>query len=140
MSTSERFSEFFHKLEQSPNYAIEGLKIEIAEQIYQILEQEGVSKAELSKRLGTSRAYVTNILKGDNNFTLQSLADIAKVLGYNVDVTFRKVENYPCLTLDDALKYSENELPAELKEHLFSCHQCNKMLNRINSFLDSSEE
>lgn len=93
--TSERFAELFHKLQQSPTYRIEGLKVEISEQIYLAMQRDDVSNAELARRLGKSRAYVTKILSGNVNFTLETLVAIAEALNYEV-----KFEMTPKSTLD----------------------------------------
>jgi transcriptional regulator with XRE-family HTH domain len=50
------------------------------------MERLGVSRSELARRLGTSPAYVTKILRGDTNFTLSSLAKIAEALGSRVEL------------------------------------------------------
>lgn len=80
LNPKERFAALFKQVEESPGYSLEGVKIEIAEQIYLAMEAQQVSQAELARRLGTSRAYVTKILQGNVNFTLQTLANLAQAL------------------------------------------------------------
>lgn len=74
------FSEMFSKLESSGELDLEAAKVEIAEQIYLAMEQHKISRANLAERLGNSRAYVTKILQGTANFTLESLTKIAHCL------------------------------------------------------------
>jgi len=45
-----------------------------------LMESQGVSKAELARRVGKSRAYVTQSLGGDRNMTLGTLARFADAL------------------------------------------------------------
>ena len=66
----------------------EGLIIDVSEAIWEILEDQNISKAELAERLGTSRANITKLLDGSRNMTLRTLADIATALGYKVRVNF----------------------------------------------------
>jgi transcriptional regulator with XRE-family HTH domain len=87
-TASERFADLFCSIEHSDAYHIEGAKVEISEQIYLAMEQQGISKAELARRLGKSRAYVTKILQGNANFTIESLVRIARVLGCKFDFQF----------------------------------------------------
>jgi transcriptional regulator with XRE-family HTH domain len=82
--TSKRFAELFRQLQQSPTYRIEGLKVEISEQIYQAMQRGHISNAELARRLGKSRAYVTKILSGNVNFTLETLVIITAALNYEL--------------------------------------------------------
>ncbi len=72
-------------------FAIEGLVTEAAELIARLMEREGVSKAELARRLAKSRAYVTQLLRGSTNLTVQTLAEVAFALGAEV-----KLEAVPC--------------------------------------------
>jgi transcriptional regulator with XRE-family HTH domain len=46
-----------------------------------LMTEQGVSKAELARRVGKSRAYVTQSLAGDRNMTLGTLASFADALG-----------------------------------------------------------
>ena len=50
------------------------------------MEEQKVSRAELARRLGTSRAYVTKLLGGNANFTLQTMTKVAMALGSTVHV------------------------------------------------------
>ena len=56
-----------------------------SEVIRALMESRGVSKAELARRVGKSRAYVTQSLGGDRNMTLSTLARFADAL--NADAT-----------------------------------------------------
>jgi len=66
--------------EQRNDYWVEGVKIDFAEQMLAQMEELGISRTELARRLGTSPAYVTKILRGSTNFTLESMVSIARVL------------------------------------------------------------
>jgi transcriptional regulator with XRE-family HTH domain len=48
-----------------------------------------ISEAELARRLGVSRAYVTQLLGGKPNMTLATLAKIAIALDCEVQTTLR---------------------------------------------------
>lgn len=49
-----------------------------------VMEERGMTKADLARLLGTSRANVTNMLSGRRNLTVRTLADVAAVLGVRV--------------------------------------------------------
>jgi len=65
-------------------YAIEGLVAEAAELIAELMESRGVNKAELAKRLGSSRSHVTQLLSGSSNMTVRTLAEVAFALDASV--------------------------------------------------------
>lgn len=54
----------------------ERLILEVTEAIATLLQDRGVSRSELARRIGKSPAFVTKLLRGDNNFTLRTLSDV----------------------------------------------------------------
>jgi transcriptional regulator with XRE-family HTH domain len=86
-TSSERLAELVHRLEQSEIYDLEGAKFDISEHIFSVMERQRVSKAKLAKLLGKSRPYVTKILQGNANFTLESLVRIARALECKLDLS-----------------------------------------------------
>lgn len=58
----------------------------VTELICRLMEELGVSKAELARRLDKSRAYVTQILDGRSNLTVRSIADVLWALGSELKV------------------------------------------------------
>lgn len=86
-TSSERLDEFAARIEQTEMFDMEASKFDISEHVFAVMERQGVSKAKLARRLGKSRAYVTKILQGNANFTLESLVKIARALDCRLDVT-----------------------------------------------------
>ena len=80
------FREFFRKAEQSLNYWVEGALIDFTEELCRVMEERGVTRAELARRLGTSPAYVTKILRGHSNFTLASMVRVAKAIDHELHI------------------------------------------------------
>src|SRR6266480_419873 len=85
-TSSERLEELSLRIEQSEMFDIEGAKFDISEHVFSMMELRGVSKATLARSLGKSRSYVTKILQGNANFTLESLVKIARALDCKLDV------------------------------------------------------
>lgn len=54
------------------------------EEILRLMDREGLSKAALARRLGTSKTYVTQALAGGRNMTLRTFAAFAWACGYAV--------------------------------------------------------
>jgi plasmid maintenance system antidote protein VapI len=73
-------------LVRTDELAIERAKISVAETIFCAMRQREVSKAELARRMGKSRAHVTQILRGDANFTLDSLVRISTALDSRLEM------------------------------------------------------
>ncbi len=60
--------------------------VDATETIARVMEEKGVTRAELAKRIGKSRAFVTQILGGDQNITLRTLADVLYALDCGADI------------------------------------------------------
>jgi transcriptional regulator with XRE-family HTH domain len=65
-------------------YQQERLLLEAALLIRHILKEKGISKADLAKRIGKSKAYVTQLLDGSVNMTLRTISDVLNALGYSL--------------------------------------------------------
>jgi transcriptional regulator with XRE-family HTH domain len=70
--------------------AVEGLTAEAAETIAKLMARQKVSKADLARRLGKSRAWVTQLLSGKTNMTVRTLAEVVFELGAEVKLHAQK--------------------------------------------------
>ncbi len=80
--------DFLAGLEKDAAFIFEGLKIALLEEIVTAMKTKGITRAELARRLGTSRAYITRMLRADVNFTMMKLVQIAQALGTQLKVDF----------------------------------------------------
>jgi transcriptional regulator with XRE-family HTH domain len=81
------FRSLFQEAEQHDDYWAELAIVEVTEEVARRMEELGVSRAELARRLGTSPAYVTKVLRGNANFTLATIVKLARAL--ESEVRFR---------------------------------------------------
>ena len=58
----------------------EWLILQVTLHIEKLMEDAGISKAELARRLGVNRAYITQLLDGQTNMTLKKVADVMLAL------------------------------------------------------------
>lgn len=70
-------------------YAIEVLVTDAAELVARLMEDQGVTKAELARRLGKSRAWITQLLSGKANMTIRTFAELVYELDAKVDLDVR---------------------------------------------------
>lgn len=74
------FRELFAEAERDPIFWTERAILRATEEIFLAMERKRISRAELARRLDSSPAYVTKVLRGNANFTLETLARIAYAL------------------------------------------------------------
>lgn len=62
------------------------LLVAATEVVSKLLGKKQVNRAELARRIGKSKAFVTQILRGRHNMTLRTLADLAWALEARVQL------------------------------------------------------
>ena len=60
---------------------------DFTERICRRLEELGITQSEFARRLGVTRAYVTNFLRGNVNFTFDTAVRISTALGMDFEAT-----------------------------------------------------
>jgi len=81
MKTQFDFNELFEGGEKSLAYKTESAVLEFTEELMARMKSQGVSRADLARKIECSPAYVTKILRGSTNFTLETMVKIADVFG-----------------------------------------------------------
>jgi transcriptional regulator with XRE-family HTH domain len=81
---AKSFTDLSREAERHDDYRVAGLVTEFTECLSRRMEEHGVSRTELARRLGTSQAYVTKVLRGNVNFTLATLVKLALAVGAEV--------------------------------------------------------
>jgi len=79
----DSFESLFEQAEQRLDYKVEGAKNEITEKIVRRMEEAGVSRSDLASRLSKKKPQITRLLRGSNNFTVETMVEIADALGCN---------------------------------------------------------
>src|SRR4051812_34858985 len=88
--------QMIEEAEKSVDYWAEGPIVQFTEDICGLMEEQGISRAELARRLGTSRAYITKIMSGNASFSLNMMVKVAMAVGGEVKLRVeRKPERWP---------------------------------------------
>ncbi|PRH81978.1 helix-turn-helix domain-containing protein [Arenimonas caeni] len=67
----------------------EELIVSVTGSIIDAMDRAQLSKADLAAKLGVSRSYITQILSGNRNMTLRTLADISHAIDHGVYFSLR---------------------------------------------------
>lgn len=59
-------------------------KEQIASRIRALLDQKGWSQQQLADAMGVNKSYVSKILSGEQNMTLEGISSIEKALGERI--------------------------------------------------------
>jgi antitoxin component HigA of HigAB toxin-antitoxin module len=82
--TRTKFQEFIEDAGRHRVFEQESLAFEATELISTLMKEQQVKKADLAKKIGRSKAYVTQLLSGSRNMTLHTFSDLAFALGHKV--------------------------------------------------------
>lgn len=83
--TKTTFEKFIEDAERRRIFEQESLAFEATELISTLMDEQKIKKADLAKRIGKSKAYVTQVLSGTRNMTLHTFADLVFALGHTVE-------------------------------------------------------
>jgi transcriptional regulator with XRE-family HTH domain len=62
------------------DYNIESARVDFTEEALEAMARHGIGKADLARKLGVSKPYVTKLLGGGANLTLESMVRLAEAL------------------------------------------------------------
>lgn len=68
----------------SVDYQVEDIVLSLTSEFIDCMKREGVSRAELARRMGVQPPRITRILQGNDNFTLRTIVSVADALGCRV--------------------------------------------------------
>jgi antitoxin component HigA of HigAB toxin-antitoxin module len=78
------FDRYVDNPERRRIFEQERLMVDATELLFTVMEMKGTKRGELAQRLGRSKAYITQMLRGNQNLTLRTLADVFCVLNFRL--------------------------------------------------------
>jgi transcriptional regulator with XRE-family HTH domain len=80
------FAELYESMKDTLEYQIEELSLAFTESVLLRMEElDDMSGKTLAERMEVSEAYVSKLLKGKNNFTLETLVKLARALDCRIE-------------------------------------------------------
>ncbi len=80
----------YRKLKQEAQkkdgYWVESAKLEFVKGLTKILKSKGITNNNLAKRLDATAPYVTKALRGDENFTIESMVKLTQAIGAKLHI------------------------------------------------------
>lgn len=82
------------ELLSSNTYWIETIQNELYSNIVEYMEKENLNQNELAEKLGVTKGYISQILKGEFNFTLKKIVEISLAIGKVPNIEFENLQEY----------------------------------------------
>jgi transcriptional regulator with XRE-family HTH domain len=74
------FKSLFDDARRKDTFHVEQAILQFTSDLYQLMLNRGLTKAELARALGTSPAYITKVFRGDANFTIESMVKLTNAI------------------------------------------------------------
>jgi len=100
------FSQFLNRAKEHSAYWLEGLILEFTEEMTRRMDELDLSRSELARRIDTSPAYVTKLLRGTTNFTMETMVKVARAL--KCEVRLRLQPEGVCTKWFEVLKWASS--------------------------------
>ena len=71
-------SDWYEQLKHDDDYWSESVKIDFAVNLDRLMRRVGITKTALAKKINSSQAYITKVLRGDSNLTIESMVKLAR--------------------------------------------------------------
>jgi len=84
--TENRYNDMLNRTRESVDYWAESAITDFTEEIVDLMNEENITRADLARNIGTSQAYITKVLRGKANFTIETMTKLARAFGRVVRV------------------------------------------------------
>jgi len=85
-----KFDDFLEQQNMLEECRASAIKFKISQELEKAISQRKITKAEMARRLGTSRTGIERLLDPDNtSITLNTMARVAHLLGKRIDFALR---------------------------------------------------
>ena len=80
------FKELIGEAKGRDTYWAASMILDFTEGLHKIMEANGVTRSDLARRLRVSPAYITKVLRGNVNFTVDSMVRLVRAAGGEVSI------------------------------------------------------
>jgi len=86
MKTCKSFDDLWEKFGSQEEFATDKNILKFTIELNRLFEKIGISKKEFADRIGSSKAYVTRVFKGEANFTIATMTKLVNALEGTVEI------------------------------------------------------
>lgn len=79
------------ELLKTPEYWFEQAQNELYRQVTEFMKKEGINQTQLAEKLGVSKGYISQIMKGEFNYTLKKLIELSLAIGKVPAIEYKSI-------------------------------------------------
>jgi len=80
------FSELLQEAKSNTEFWLQGAIVDFTEDVVRRMNEESITRAQLAEKINVNPAYVTKILRGNTNFTLETMVKVGRALNSRVRI------------------------------------------------------
>ncbi|AHG63160.1 helix-turn-helix domain-containing protein [Advenella mimigardefordensis] len=96
----DKITDLFSEFEKLDSYWESRAQHEFSLKIYQIMKEDNLNQAQVSKLLGVSAPYISSLLSGDRNLSLKTMVKYARKLNRILSVELLKEKSEDLSSFD----------------------------------------
>lgn len=81
-----KYKELRQKAKNSLVYKVQGITMKFADSIYQMMQENNINSTELAESLKTSNAYISKVLRGEANYTVETMVKLASAVNCKLEI------------------------------------------------------
>lgn len=93
-----------------PEYWVAQIQTEIYRCADRYMEEHHMNRTEFAQYLGVSKGYVTQLLSGDYNYSLEKLVELSLKIGYVPQVSFEEIERTLQMDANPVISIIDNSI------------------------------
>jgi len=108
------FSDHNERLEHEADM----ISLKIVMRIEKLIEEHSLTKKEFAQKIGTSPAYITQVLRGDKRINMIFLAKVLQNFNVTFDINFYSISEIDNIELDRVFKLAKEFNESEKKNNI----------------------
>ena len=84
--TQKAFEKLFKEARKRDAYWVASVILDFTEELEKMMKAKGISRSDLARTVGVSPAYITKVLRGNINFTVDSMVRLTRAMGAMVHI------------------------------------------------------
>lgn len=125
------FTDLLRQVEKKDDFWVESAKLSFVIELNRLLQNCEMTYADLARRIDRSSAYISKIMAGDTNFTIETLVKLSRAVDCRLDIKLHS-ENEK----QDSLQFSfktTTTIPA-INPHIFDSFVTEKSNGQVGRF------
>ena len=85
------FNDYLNQLKNTAGYYAAAAKDNFVNELLRVMGEKNINQKELAQKVGVSNAYVSRVLGGDMNLSIESISKFAFALGARIEISAKPI-------------------------------------------------